>query len=70
MVVMLVYGKAEDVLMLPTVVSTSPVTLILHGTDGQTWLSMAEGPCQKSDVGLVNAIEQAFEVKTSESNAP
>ncbi len=57
MVVVLVYGKAEE-----------PVTLILHGNDGQTWLSIADGPRQKSDVRLVNAIQQAVEVKAPEPN--
>jgi hypothetical protein len=33
MVVLLVYG-----------VTVEPVTLILHGNDGQTWLSTPEGP--------------------------
>jgi hypothetical protein len=31
MVILLIYGKSEE-----------PVTLILHGNDGQTWLSIAE----------------------------
>lgn len=57
MVVMLVYGKADE-----------PVTLILHGNDGQTWLSIADGPRQKSDDQLTMAIRQALEVKVPERN--
>ena len=50
MVVMLVYGKVEE-----------PVTLILHGNDGQTWLSLADVPRQKSDTKLSTEIQQALE---------
>jgi hypothetical protein len=50
MVILLVYGKAEE-----------PVTLILHGNDGQTWLSIAEGPRQRSDTKLPAEIRQALE---------
>jgi len=59
MVVVLVYGKAEE-----------PATLILHGIDGQTWLSIADGPRQRSDARLTDEIQQALEFKTSEPNAP
>ena len=58
MVVVLVYGQVNE-----------PVTIILHGNDGQTWLSMAEDPTQNPDTGLRNAIHQALEAKTRESNA-
>jgi len=47
---MLVYGKAEE-----------PVTLILHGNDGQTWLSIADNPRQRSDTKLPAEIRQALE---------
>ena len=50
MVVMLVYGKAEE-----------PVTLILHGNDGQTWLSIADSPRQKPDTKLTAEIKQVLE---------
>jgi len=50
MVVVLVYGKAEE-----------PVTLILHGNDGLTWLSFADGPRQRSDIKLFTEIKQALE---------
>lgn len=59
LVVLLVYGKAEE-----------PMTLILHGNDGQTWLSIADGPHQRSDAGLRGEIQQALEVKLSEPNTP
>jgi hypothetical protein len=59
MVVLLVYGKAEE-----------PVTLILHGNDGQTWLSMADTPRQRSNARLTNEIQQALEVQASEPNTP
>jgi len=49
MVVLLVYGKAED-----------PISLILHGNNGQTWLSMADGFSQGSDTNLSTEIEQIF----------
>lgn len=55
MVVMLVYGQAEE-----------PVTLILHGNDGQTWLSITDDPCQRSDDQLIGAIQQALEVHVPE----
>lgn len=67
MVVVLVYGSVEDV---STLLNTSPVTLILHGNDGQTWLSVADSSCQRSDSKLVNAIQQTLEVKAPEPNAP
>lgn len=52
MVVLLVYGNASE-----------PVTLILHGNDGQTWLSIADNPRQQADAKLITTIQQALEVK-------
>jgi len=52
MVVLLVYGKAAE-----------PATLILHGNDGQTWISIADHPRQRADVKLITAIQQALEIK-------
>jgi hypothetical protein len=52
MVVLLVYGKAAE-----------PVTLILHGNDGQTQLSIADDPRQRADAKLISAIQQALELK-------
>ncbi|MGZ9221506.1 MAG: hypothetical protein ACXW4Q_05315 [Anaerolineales bacterium] len=56
MVVLLVYGKAAE-----------PATLILHGNDGQTWVSIADDPRQRVDAKLINAIRQALEIKASVS---
>ena len=55
MVVLLIYRKAVE-----------PVTLILHGNNGQTWFSIAEDPRQKTDNQLRIAIQQALEVKVPE----
>jgi hypothetical protein len=56
MVVLLVYGSASE-----------PVTLILHGNDGQTWISLADGPGQRADARTVSAIQQALSVKKTVS---
>lgn len=53
MVVLLVYGKIEE-----------PVTLILHGNNGQTWVSIANDPQQRTDAKLINSIRQALEIKS------
>jgi hypothetical protein len=50
MVVLLIYGK-----------ETEPVTLILHGSNGQTWLSIASDLQPK--MSLITAIQQALEVE-------
>lgn len=50
MVVMLVYGDASE-----------PVTLILHGNNGQTWLSIVENPLQSADAKASTEIKQALE---------
>ena len=52
MVVLLVYGKSSE-----------PVTLILHGNDGQTQLSIADDPRQRADAKLIMVIQQALELK-------
>jgi len=52
MVVLLVYGKVAE-----------PATLILHGNDGQTWVSIANDPQQRTDAKLINSIRQALEIK-------
>ena len=54
LVVLLVYEKAAE-----------PVTLILHGNDGQTWVSIAGDSLQRADSKLINSIRQALEI-----NAP
>lgn len=50
MIVALVYGQSEE-----------PITLILHGNNGQTWLSIAEDPHQEPDLELSTSIKQALE---------
>jgi len=64
MVVLLVYGKVADV---STPLNTSPATLILHGNDGQTWVSIADDPRQEVDAKLITSIQQALEIKASVS---
>jgi hypothetical protein len=54
MVVLLVYGK-----------STEPETLILHGSDGRTWISIAETPSQPAQTNAMIAIKNALEGKLS-----
>jgi hypothetical protein len=50
MLVLLVYGT-----------SLEPATLILHGSNGQTWLSIAEGSQSEADHMLIAAIHRALE---------
>ncbi len=50
MVVLLVYANGAE-----------PATLILHGNDGQTWLSLVEQPGQRPDEGTVMTIQRALE---------
>ena len=52
MVVLLVYASAAE-----------PATLILHGNDGQTWLSTVESPNQKTNARRVTAIRNALQGK-------
>lgn len=52
MVVLMVYGEPAE-----------PATLILHGSDGRTWFSLAEVPSQRADRKLVAAIMRALDVK-------
>jgi hypothetical protein len=52
LLVLLVYGDAVE-----------PATLILHGNDGQTWLTLVDGPGQKTNAGLTTAIKSALEAK-------
>src|SRR5215211_5399206 len=49
MVVLLVYGSMEE-----------PATLILHGNDGKTWLSITASA--KSGSSLANQIQQALAI--------
>jgi hypothetical protein len=52
MVVLLVYGA-----------SNQPATLILHGNDGQTWLSFGNMPTSPSNDTLTQSIQQALEIQ-------
>jgi hypothetical protein len=49
MVVLLVYGS-----------DGSPATLVAHGHDGQTWLSLVETPEQRPSPQLKESIEMAL----------
>lgn len=64
MVVLLVYGETADV---STPLNTSPVTLILHGNDGQTWFSTADNPSQRADKILIANIQQTLEMNVAVS---
>ena len=50
MIVLLVYGEAPE-----------PATLILHGNDGQTWISIADSASQRGDPELVTRIRRVLE---------
>lgn len=52
MVILMVYGKTAE-----------PATLILHGNDGQTWVSIAETPNQKKSTSITTAIRNALDGK-------
>jgi hypothetical protein len=50
MIVLLVYGEAPE-----------PATLILHGNDGKTWISIADTHLPQGNAKLIAAIQQALE---------
>ena len=50
MIVLLVYGDVAE-----------PVTLILHGNNGQTWVSVADSASQRGDPKLVTRIRRVLE---------
>lgn len=50
MVVALVYGDTG-----------APVTLILHGSEGRSWISVIDRPEQPADLGTIMTIRQALE---------
>lgn len=50
MIVLLVYGEAPG-----------PATLILHGNNGQTWISIADSASQRGDPKLVASIRRVLE---------
>lgn len=50
LVVLLLYGSEE-----------TPASLILHGNDGQTWLSLVDRPSQPAPTTIVAAVKQAVD---------
>lgn len=54
MVVLLIYGNEQQ-----------PVSLILHGNGGQTWLSLVDRPDQRAEEETVIAIHHALETEAS-----
>jgi hypothetical protein len=50
MIVLLVYGEAPE-----------PANLILHGNNGQTWMSIADSASQCGDPTLVASIRRVLE---------
>jgi hypothetical protein len=50
MIVLLVYGESGE-----------PATLILHGNNGQTWISIADSVLHHGDTRLVIRIRQVLE---------
>ncbi len=50
MVVLLVYANGAE-----------PATLILHGSDGQSWLSLVEYPGQQPDKETIKVIQGALQ---------
>jgi len=50
MIVLLVYGEVAE-----------PATLILHGNDGKTWVSVTDGPLYRANTKLMTSIRQALE---------
>jgi len=49
MLVLLVYGETQE-----------PATLILHGNDGQTWLSIVETSNQEKSLKMVAVIKNVL----------
>lgn len=52
MIILLVYENTGD-----------PATLILHGSGGRTWISIADSPPQRANAKLISSIQQALEIK-------
>jgi hypothetical protein len=59
MIVLLVYGGAAE-----------PATLILHGNNGQTWVSIADSAVQRGDAKLVGCIQNTLEGIQRETYRP
>ena len=56
LIVLLVYGDVAE-----------PVTLLLHGNNGQTWISVADSTSQRGDLKLLTRIRRVLETKMYES---
>ncbi|MFH1185516.1 MAG: hypothetical protein V1755_10830 [Chloroflexota bacterium] len=54
MVVVLVYAEARP-----------PVTLVVHGNNGQSWISVIDRPDQRADPRTILAIKRALQVETA-----
>lgn len=52
LIVLLVYGSGAE-----------PATLILHGNDGQTWLSIVDQPDQRPGQAAIRAIRRALDAQ-------
>ncbi len=50
MIVLLIYGESAE-----------PATLILHGNDGKTWISVTDDPLHPTPKNLTMNIQQALE---------
>ena len=50
--------------------SVDPVTLILHGNDGQTWLSLADQSHHPAITRTISAIQNALKAPVSDGNRP
>ncbi len=55
MMVLLVYGEAAE-----------PATLVLHGSDGRTWLTLVHTAAQQADPVLRATIESVIRVNSPE----
>src|SRR5512143_606363 len=55
MVVLLVYGQ-----------TSRPVSLILHGNDGKSWLSIVDVPAKGRDASLYAAVQQALQLNPAQ----
>ncbi len=53
LIVLLVYGALAE-----------PATIVLHGNDGRTWLTLVHTATQQADSALRSAIETALELNS------
>ena len=54
MVVALVYAQDHP-----------PVTLVVHGNDGQSWISVIDRPDQRADPGIILSIKRALQAEAA-----